>query len=235
MPALQLSARRLSNVTYGRPEASSRARSSPAPRPVRSNWGGPTAEANAVATARPKEAIPACSRSFSLARCLKRASSRQRKRGSSSSPSSEPGSSPSLRATPKRSSARAEGDASASSLHQRGHAASIARSARPRFLRWARSCAALSMVAPRYLPGRARAGWRPRSARRVLLHVAPNRPTSGAPRRAGAPVRRRLGRSVPECNCIAAGRPCPSVAAGGVGPARLWPDLLLRQPRRLIG
>jgi hypothetical protein len=133
-----------------------------------------------VATARPKDAIPACSRSVSLARCLKRASSCQRKRGSSSSASSEPGSSPSLRATPKRSSARADSETSASSLHQRGQAALIAGSDIPRFFSLVRSCAALSMVVPRYLLGQARAGRRRRSARRVLLHVGPNRPMSGA-------------------------------------------------------
>jgi hypothetical protein len=155
---------------------------------------------------------------------LKRASSRQRKRGSSSSASNEPGSSPSLRATPKRSSARADSEASASSLHQRGHAASIAVSAMPRSFSRVRSCAALSMVVPRCLLGQARDGRRRRSVRRVLLHVARNRPTSGALPRSGWPGRRSLGQSPPEYNCIAGGRPHLSAAVDGAGFAKPLPD-----------
>lgn len=212
-PTPQLRATRLSNATNGRPELSTRARRSAASLPVRSNVGGVTTEANAVATARPNEAMPACSTSSSLTRCLNRASSRQRKRGSSLWESSELGSSPSRRAMPKRSSARADGDPSASSLHQRGHAASIAGSARPRCFSWARSCAALSMIPPRFPPDRARAGRTRRSARQVLLHDVPNRPRSAATPRRGASAHRRPGGTQPECNCIAGGTRALSVAA----------------------
>lgn len=57
------------------------------------------------------------------------------------------------------SSAWAEGDDSASSLHHRGQAASIAGLASPSRFSWARSCAAFSMVAPPCPPGRAKADW----------------------------------------------------------------------------
>src|SRR2546425_3764646 len=84
--------------------------------------------------------MPARSCSPSAVACLNRASFRHTKRGSAASSNSEWGSKPSLRAREKRSSAWADDDASAASLHHVGQAASIANSLNPnlrrRLLSW---------------------------------------------------------------------------------------------------
>src|SRR2546423_4151383 len=79
----------------------------------------------------PNEPIAERSESLSPDRFLKRASSRQIKRGMPSSSTNERASSPNLRASENRSSSRADGEGSALSLHQSGQAASMAESLRP--------------------------------------------------------------------------------------------------------
>lgn len=94
----------------------------------------------------PNDVIADSSRSPSPDKCLKRASSRQTKRGCCSSSSRDRGSNPSFRATEKRKSIRADTEVSASSLHHRGHAALIARSLRPSLFRRDLSWLAFSLV-----------------------------------------------------------------------------------------
>lgn len=209
----------------GRPEASRRVRRSSAVSPARLAATGGAASTIAVATARPNEAMPARSTSSSLRRCLNRASSRHRNRGCSLSSSNEPGSRPSRRATPNLSSARADGEASASELHHRGHAASIAGSESPRSFSRDRSWAALSMFDPLDVsPIPATAFVTPRSAPRVLLHDARNRPRYHAQRQRRPRGHRRQLPAVVECICIAGGTPSPFASASGEALGRPSPD-----------
>src|SRR5581483_4887960 len=129
IPTVQQRARRSPRSTYGRPFARIHWRS-PAGEVVGRAGPSGVALTRAAATDRPKDVMPASSRSPSFATCLNRASALQRKRGASPR-MSDAGSRPSPRATVKARSARADDEASASSLHHAGQTAAIAESASP--------------------------------------------------------------------------------------------------------
>ena len=127
IPTPQHRASRLLRSTNGLPLPRIASLSARGCRPPISPAPDRVAPSTIEATARPKELIPVRSISFSSEMFLKRASSPpQRKRGSSSAPRSERGSIPRRLEIPNRSSAWAEGEPSASSLHQAGQTASIA-------------------------------------------------------------------------------------------------------------
>lgn len=92
----------------------------------------------------PNEVIPDRSNSVSPLRCLNLAASLQTNLGAPSS-RRECGSRPSFRDSENRSSAFADCEPSASSLHHRGQAALIAGSLSPKVLRRCLNCVALSV------------------------------------------------------------------------------------------
>ena len=92
---------------------------------------GAVAATRRAASACPNEAIESRWTSLCAVRCLNRAWSFQRNSGCCCASSKVRGSRPRYRASAKLKSARAETDASASSLHQRGQAALIAEALSP--------------------------------------------------------------------------------------------------------
>src|SRR5260370_29184229 len=104
------------------------------------------APTSTVPRATPKEAMPDCSISGRPFRCLNLATSFQTNLGAPASTRSECGSNPSFRDNENRSSALADTDASASSLHHVGQAAFMAGSLRPILLRRCLSRVALSVI-----------------------------------------------------------------------------------------
>jgi len=123
--------RRSTSRTYGC-ELSTALRRASAVVSVNANSPAFVPAASNAPTDRPNEDIAARSWSLSPERCLNRASSFQINLGIPSSSRTDRASSPSFRATENRNSSLADDDGSAASLHQSGHAASIAGSLRPR-------------------------------------------------------------------------------------------------------
>lgn len=155
MPTDQAIARRSASSIKGRPPISA-SRISRADIPANGRQEA-VADARTEPSATPNDVIPARSISVSPLRCLNLAISLQTNLGTCASSRSECGSKPSFRDSENRSSALAEADASASSLHHVGQAASMAGLLSP--MPWRRCFSRAAFSFSREVPPFSGFGW----------------------------------------------------------------------------